>query len=281
MTSSASARVALVQCEVSDGVPTPSTLAAAGDRVRAAMTSAAADGARVVVFPEGTLAYPHKRLLSDWSVVPWPAVTAALESIARHAAALGVWTVVGAPHRLSGAGRRPHNSLYVISPSGSLVTRYDKRRLSMTEVTRLYTPGSDAVAFDVDGVRIGLALCLEMIFPELFVAYALDGVDLVVVASAPDSGGGFQRMAVGHAAMNATAVGLCCAAGGDGSSRSGVGSALGGWLSRSDDDRPCVVLADVGPAPDLGREYHRRARTDLYDGLHALDDPRSVDRSTF
>jgi predicted amidohydrolase len=266
--------LALAQCEVSGAVPTVETVRASGARVREQMAAAASLGARLVHFPEGTLGYPHKKLLQSWDVVPWDA----LEAIAVCAAELGIWTVVGAPHRLSG-GRRPHNSLYVIADGGDLVTRYDKRRLSTTEVARLYTPGTDAITFQVDGVRIGLALCLETIFPELFVSYALDGADAVIVSSAPDTTS-FARMVEGHAAMNGITVGLVCAAGVSGS-RSGVAS-MHGWAARTDDHHPCVIVAQVDRVrTDGGREFHRRARTDLYDGLHADGDPRSVDRRSF
>ena len=39
---------------------------------------------------------------------------------------LKLWVVLGSDHRLS-AGNKPHNSLYVISPKGEIVDRYDKR----------------------------------------------------------------------------------------------------------------------------------------------------------
>jgi predicted amidohydrolase len=112
-------RLAAAQVPVSDDVPAAAVLAAAGERVRCAMAEAAGAGARLVQFPEGTLSYPSKRSISqrapevgdaDWDRVDWRALRAELESIADLSAELGIWTVVGAPHRLSD-GRRPHNSL--------------------------------------------------------------------------------------------------------------------------------------------------------------------------
>ncbi len=55
----------------------------------------------------------------------WDAVRGAMESIARLAAELELWVVIGCNHRLTGS-HRPHNSLYVIDPSGRIVDRYDK-----------------------------------------------------------------------------------------------------------------------------------------------------------
>jgi predicted amidohydrolase len=81
------------------------------------------------------------------------------------AAQLGLWTVFGSLHPLT-PPRRPHNSLYVISPSGVVVTRYDKRFLSNTEITWMYTPGREPVVFDAEGLRFGCALCIEVTFPR-------------------------------------------------------------------------------------------------------------------
>ncbi|MDQ0910064.1 putative amidohydrolase [Streptomyces canus] len=54
----------------------------------------------------------------------------------------------GAPHPLT-RPHRPHNSLYVVSDTGKLVGRYDKRYLSHTEVSYLYTPGTAPLVFEV------------------------------------------------------------------------------------------------------------------------------------
>ena len=128
--------------QVSGEVPTSEVIATAGVRVRSQMTQAAQADARIVQFPEGTLSYPSKELIStdcpqigeaDWRKLDWGALRGELASIADASRDLGLWTVVGAPHRLSD-GRRPHNSLYVFSDRGQLVTRYDKRCLSTTEI---------------------------------------------------------------------------------------------------------------------------------------------------
>lgn len=62
----------------------------------------------------------------------------------------GLWTAFGSLHPLT-PPNRPHNSLYIISPNGHVVTRYDKRFLSHTEVTWMYTPGTEPVVFAAEG----------------------------------------------------------------------------------------------------------------------------------
>src|SRR5262249_17831377 len=85
-------------------------------------------------------------------------------------------------HRLT-PPNRPHNSLYVIAPDGALVTRYDKRFCSHTEISRFFTPGRAPRVFDVDGWRFGCALCIEIQFAEVFHEYADLGVDCVLFSS--------------------------------------------------------------------------------------------------
>ncbi|MCV5191799.1 hydrolase, partial [Escherichia coli] len=45
-------------------------------------------------------------------------------------------------------------------------------------------PGSELVTLELGGFKVGLAICFDLRFPELFRAYAVDGVDLFLVPSA-------------------------------------------------------------------------------------------------
>jgi predicted amidohydrolase len=285
MTGAPILRLAVAQTEVSGDVPTSEVIAAAGIRVRSQMAQAAQAEARIVQFPEGTLSYPSKKLIStdcpqvgeaDWTKLDWDALRDELASIADAADLLGVWTVVGAPHRLSD-GRRPHNSLYVFSDRGELVTRYDKRCLSTTEIAHFYTPGTDAVVFDVDGFRFGNALCLEILFPELFVDYAAMDVDAVLVSSAPSPA--FGLLAHAHAVMNAITVSLAVAAGADTEvAPSGI-CAPRGWLARCTNGQPGVTITDI-QRHERKPSFQRQARAGLYDAHRAQNDPRSLDRQS-
>ncbi|MHC4988260.1 MAG: carbon-nitrogen hydrolase family protein, partial [Planctomycetota bacterium] len=58
---------------------------------------------------------------------------------------LGVWVVLGSSHRLT-EPNKPHNSLYLISPEGKLVDRYDKRFCTSIDFDN-YTPGDHFVHF--------------------------------------------------------------------------------------------------------------------------------------
>jgi len=96
---------------------------------------------------------------------------------------------------------RPRNSLFVISDKGTLITRYDKRYCSHSEITDWYSAGHHAKVFSGDGFRIGCALCIEMQFSKVFRQYEQLDVDCVVFSAFSDDRM-FWTHAQGHAATN-------------------------------------------------------------------------------
>jgi predicted amidohydrolase len=168
--------VATVQCPVT---PDPARNAAAIVR---AMRSAAARGARLVHLPEGALSGYVKAQIHAWEEVDFGAVQSGLERIADEARRLGVWVAVGSAHRLT-PPNRPHNSIYILSDRGEIAGRYDKRRCSNAEINDWYSPGFEPRVFEVDGIRFGCAICIEVQFPELFVEAAGLGVEVMLLSS--------------------------------------------------------------------------------------------------
>lgn len=160
-------RIAAAQTVVS------SDITANGNAIRQVLSDAAKDGVRLVTFCEGALSGYSKAQIADpddWRSFDWKTHEAELRSIAAVCAKLNIFAVVGGAHKLSAADR-PHNSLYVISAEGHLLTRYDKRYLSNSEINDWYTPGTDPIVFEVDGYRFGCAICIESQFPEVFMEY--------------------------------------------------------------------------------------------------------------
>ncbi|WP_043716496.1 carbon-nitrogen hydrolase family protein [Kutzneria sp. 744] len=252
-----------------------------GREIRRLMRDAYAAGARLVVFPEGATCSPHKRIMSadpnrvgpaDWALADWDVLRDELGRIAELARELGLWTVLGGVHRLT-PPNRPHNSLYVLSDKGEVVTRYDERMLSNTKVSFMYTPGSAPVTFEVDGVRIGLALGMEVHFPELFLEYERLDVDAVLFATAAPTEV-FATEAQAHAATNSYWVGYASDMG------SGVISPDGAWVARTDDGP--VAVADLdGNVENLARPWRRTVRNGFYEPHLIHDDPRSAERGGF
>ncbi|WP_413203632.1 carbon-nitrogen hydrolase family protein [Rhodospirillum sp. A1_3_36] len=179
-------------------------VSANGQTIRKAIGDAADQGARLVTFCEGALSgYAKSQIASpdDWLRFDWARQKAELEAIAETCGKRGLWGVVGAAHPLED-GLPPHNSLYVFSDCGALVTRYDKRFLSHTELGGWYTPGEDPIVFSVDDYTFGCAICIEVQFPEVFADYGQRGVDAVLFASQglPES---YQTVLRAHAACMA------------------------------------------------------------------------------
>lgn len=262
-----------------------------GPAVRDLMRQAAAAGARLVQFPEGAMSgYPSgpegKAALSGWNV-DWPALREELEETATLARELGLWTVVGANHPLT-PPNRPHNSLYVISDTGEIAGRYDKRLISWSEVNDWYVPGAEPLAFEVDGFRFGCVLCIEVQFPELFVEYAKAGVDCLLFSSFSRDEM-FAVQAQGHAACGAYWIAFSIPAQCSNAAPSGLVGPDGRWLVRAPAaGQPALVVADLDRkaeslfvALNHARPWRARARSgELHDAAR-VSDPRSDDRGRF
>jgi predicted amidohydrolase len=269
--------IAVAQTHVTDN-PT-----ANGSTIRSVMRRAAAHGARLVQFPEGALSGYAKEQIPSWDVVDWEAVGAEVGQVAELARELGLWVLLGSAHPLT-APNRPHNSMYVISDSGAIVDRYDKRICSNTEITEFFTPGFDPVVFDVDGVRFGCAVCIEVNFPELFAEYERLGVHCVLLSAYPvDSI--FAVKASAHAAINNYWVGLSApqqtqhlfpaalfGPNGDTLAQVEVGDDL--VVAHLDPDDPAFHVA-----LDFARPWRARARDGEIYERHRVSDQRSINRS--
>ncbi|WP_306210687.1 carbon-nitrogen hydrolase family protein [Actinoplanes sp. RD1] len=255
-----------------------------GRLARRIMREAAASGARLVQFPEGFLSGYAKEQIAGWADVDWPAVREELESVAELAAELGLWVVMGSAHPLT-PPHRPHNSLYVISDAGRIVTRYDKRYCSNTEITRFYSPGFEPVVFDVDGYRFGLAICIEVNFPTLFAEYEQLGVNCLLLSAWPVDEI-FFRKAQAHAAIHNYWLGLSVPRQSAGLMPSAVFGPDGSVLATvgPGDDLAVVTLDRGAPefhiALDLARPWRAEAAVGEIYRSRRVEDPRSSDRTS-
>lgn len=113
-------------------------------------------------------------------------IQAMLASAARD---LGLWIIGGTLPIQSTTAERVRNSTLVFSPDGERVARYDKIHLfafdngrESYDEGRVLEPGSQPTRFDAGGVQVGLSVCYDLRFPELYRGYA--GVDLLAVPAA-------------------------------------------------------------------------------------------------
>lgn len=105
----------------------------------------------------------------------WDMLREETEKIIALAGRLGIWVVLGSTHQLTpdrnirgqAEPNKPHNSLYLISPNGKIVDRYDKRFCTKADLRRL-TPGDRFVYFMINKVKCSLLICFDLRFPEIY-----------------------------------------------------------------------------------------------------------------
>jgi predicted amidohydrolase len=148
--------------------------------------------------------------------------------------------------------------------------------LSNTKVSYLYTPGTGPATFEVDGVRFGCLLGMEVHFPELFDEYEKLGVDCVLFSSTGGTGA-FATEGQAQASINNYWVSIAMPG------ESGIVSPDGAWLTRA---TTAIGVADLDEstaeiAVFKARPWRRTARAGLYAPYQVTDDPRTHNRTTF
>jgi len=76
-----------------------------------------------------------------------------------------------------------YDSMVLINRHGHLCGRYRKSHLYPAE-HRFFRPGDALPIFELDGLRVGLAICFEAAFPPIFSTLALQGAQFVFNPSA-------------------------------------------------------------------------------------------------
>lgn len=75
-----------------------------------------------------------------------------------------------------------YNSCPVINRNGELVAVYDKNHLFSyygADEGKFITRGENPVMIEMDGVKVGLTICYDIRFPEIFRAYRKAGADIL------------------------------------------------------------------------------------------------------
>lgn len=152
------------------------------------IASAAAQGARLVALPEYFPligASDAERLTARERDGAGPIQDFLSATAKRH----GIWLIGGSLPLNAVDSTKLRNACLVYDADGQRVARYDKIHLfGFTRGTESYNEsltieaGSKVVAFDSPFGRIGLAICYDLRFPELF--RAMGEVDLLVVPAA-------------------------------------------------------------------------------------------------
>lgn len=159
--------------------------------IERAVADAAARGAAMAFLPEMSLLLDRDRQRSAAHIVreadsPWPA---ALQQIAaRHA----IWLHSGSMPLLADDGQRRVNRSHVIAADGRIAARYDK--VHMFDVTlpsgenwtesAAYAGGDALSVIDTPLGRLGLSICYDLRFAELYRALVDQGAELIAIPAA-------------------------------------------------------------------------------------------------
>ncbi|WP_404418073.1 carbon-nitrogen hydrolase family protein [Marinospirillum sp.] len=152
------------------------------------VTEAARSGAQLVALPEF---FPliSKDLQVRLDLAEEEGRGPLQEALSALAARLGIWLVAGSLPLKTYVEDKTTNTCLVYGPDGQQVVRYDKIHLfgfqkdgeSYNE-SETFIPGERPAIFDTPFGRVGLSICYDLRFPELF--RSLDEVDLLIVPSA-------------------------------------------------------------------------------------------------
>lgn len=176
--------VVIAAIQTVSGPRVEDNLATAGALIR----EAAASGARLVALPE-YFAIMGLRDTDKVDLAETPGHGPIQSFLATAAQQHGVWLVGGSIPLRSPVPGKVYNSCLLLSPEGDVAARYDKIHLfgldlagqSFSE-SRTITPGDTVCTVPTPLGRIGLSICYDVRFPELY--RAMGSVDMIAVPSA-------------------------------------------------------------------------------------------------
>ena len=155
-------------------------------RAQSYINEASANGAKLLVLPENFLCFGVSGLSSFA-----PHVSECIHVLQGLSDTLGVTLVCGSVPVAASEGRY-FSRCYVLRP-GVSASYYDKIHLFVVDVqdavgayreSDTYMAGSTPVVCDAEGQLLGLSICYDLRFPELYQKYLQQNVSLISVPSA-------------------------------------------------------------------------------------------------
>lgn len=150
-------------------------------RARVVAQQASAGGADLIVLPE-MCASGFTMDVDKFAEAPGGPSTRALSDLAKDHQ---LWIIAGLSMRRDG---RYLNSALAFAPDGSLAATYDKQRLfGYAKENTIYSAGTDPCVIQIGGLSLGLFVCFDLRFPDLFQAVAPEVDACVVIANWPSA----------------------------------------------------------------------------------------------
>ncbi len=158
------------------------------ERAESLVRAAASDGAELVVLPEKwALLGPGEVIAAGAEALDGPIVTAA----ASWARELGVHLVAGSIPEDPGDGGKPYNTSVLAGPDGHVAATYRKLHMFDVEVegttyreSEHERAGQGIATATVGEIELGLTVCYDLRFPELFRILAIRGATAFTIPAA-------------------------------------------------------------------------------------------------
>lgn len=158
------------------------------ERAARHVAAAAKDGAELIVLPEKwNLLGGVEVMLEGAEAIDGTSIKACQEWAREH----GVHIVAGSfAERIKGADRLSNTSI-LVGPDGKHLAAYRKIHMFDVEVggvtyseSDIEQPGNEIVVGAVEDITVGLSVCYDLRFPELFRILALQGATVITLPSA-------------------------------------------------------------------------------------------------
>ncbi|MES0037751.1 carbon-nitrogen hydrolase family protein [Mesorhizobium sp. M0046] len=184
----------------------------------------------------------------------------------RLASELGIFLHVGSTAILRADGKLANRAL-LFGPDGATIATYDKIHMFDVDLdngeswreSAAYEPGTEAVVAEINGAKLGFAVCYDLRFPQLFRAEALAGADLLSVPAAftRQTGEAHWHVLLRARAIENGAYVVAAAQGGvheDGRETYGHSLIVDPWgriVAEAAHDEPAVIVAEIDAAQSV------------------------------
>jgi deaminated glutathione amidase len=238
---------------------TPADQTAALAHVLPLVRQAAGEGASFIATPEGSniLQKNRKKLFAALKSLDEDPFVQGLREAARE---LGVWILIGSALVRREDGKCANRAV-LIDPQGQITATYDKLHMFDVDLptgetareSESYEPGERAVTAQAAEAKLGLTICYDLRFPQLYRALALAGAEVMTIPAAftRPTGAAHWEVLMRARAIETGSFVLAPAQGGfheDGRGTWGHSLVVGPWgevIGQLDHDEPGVLVADL------------------------------------